>query len=789
MGEVYRAHDSRLDRDVAVKTLPRESESDPENRRRFEREARAAASLGHPNVVSLFDVGEQDGIRYVVTELVDGQTLRARLSHGPLPATQAAEIGAQIARGLAAAHEKGLVHRDLKPENVMLTPAGTVKILDFGLARRTARPVLETDEEPTQSAVLSEVGSIAGTVGYMSPEQVRGEGLDPRSDVFSLGTVLYEMLTGQRPFRAASTVETLNAILKEEPPLAGPSVSSLSPEIGRILSRCLAKRREDRYHSAADLAHDLRAVAAASPVSSPAGVEPIRSPARGRALALVALAAAVLAVAGVLTLRARRAGPGLPRTLAVLPFRTIGVEPAPHFGLGLADSVIGRLASLRELTVRPTSAISRFEAAPADAMDAGKQLDVEAVLEGTFQKLEGTTRVSFQLTDVSRGAIVWTDYLDLAQGQLFQIQDQIAQRLVERLSLELDGTERRALGGSQSVPDDVMEEYLAVRARLSLAIRMSADERRELLGRLDRILERAPNFAKALGARAYARAWFNFQSPSPEGQLAATRDAERALVLDPDLAEPRIARAVAHWSFAGGWNFVDAVRELKAVIKHKPGLDLAHLDLARILVHYGWMEEARAELDIARRISPTSSEILLVEAHRLWLSGELKEALAMYHLMPQALLRERAGGRYQILQLRLVLEDPRPVLAEVQDWVAEREVDTQLPQALLALARVRNGRRDISDLEKEIASADPTTMAGHFHHVDHVMAEVYAQKGDTARAIQALRRAATTGMPCLSAFDTDPLLAPIRASADYATFRRDLVELQAELRRRVQTVP
>jgi TolB-like protein len=768
MGEVYRARDTRLGREVALKVVAPEIASDPESLRRFEREARAVASLSHPHIVPVFDVGEQNGLRYVVTELVEGETLRALLAASPLPANDAALLGAQIAAGLACAHERGVIHRDVKPENIMVGRDGTARIVDFGLAGRQDRPFGAASETEATASLASAIGVVAGTPAYMSPEQVRGEKLDARSDIFSLGAVLYEALTGERPFRGGSTIETLTGILKEEPDYGAPGRLLPAP-LERILRRCLAKRKEDRYHSAADLAHDLRAVAA-SPAREARARRPLSPPA-GRRLGLRALAVAAAGLAVLLLPRLRSPGAS-PRTLAVLPFRVIGVEAAPHLGLGLADSVIGRLASLRQLTVRPTSAISRFEAAPADAMEAGKHLKVEVVLEGTLQKLEGSTRVSVQLTDVSRGAIVWSDRIDLPEGRLFEIQDAIARGVVDRLRIKIDRSDRSGIGPAQPVPDDVMEEYFTVRARLSEAIRMQPEERRQMVERLDRILDRVPDFARALGARAYARAWFSFQSPSPGGHEAVLADAERALELDPGIAEPRLARALAYWSSQGGWKLAEAVRELKAAIATNPGLEFAHLDLSRILQHYGFMSEARQALEPARRLNPAHAELQRNVATILWYSGDLGAALAQYRRIPPQLLRGALGGRWQLLHLRLQIEDPRPLLTEALAWVAEGPSETPLPLALLAVARVLGGQPDISDLERRIRLAAPRI--GHFHHVYHLLAEAHAQKGDAERSVSYLRQAAATGFPCLVLFESDPLLAPIRGSVQYLGLRREL---------------
>ena len=297
MGEVYRARDPRLRRDVALKILPDSLAADDDRLRRFEVEAQAASALTHPNVVAIHDVGRHEGTPYVVSELLEGETLRERLDDGPLPPRRAVEIAAQMAQGLAAAHERGIVHRDLKPENVMLTRDGQVKILDFGLAKLFQRDAPDGEESRTFTRE-TDPGTVLGTVGYMSPEQVRGRPVDLRSDIFSLGAVLYEMVSGRRAFRGDSAVETLNAILKDEPPDLVDSGRPLPPGLERVVRHCLEKRPEERFQSARDLAFDLQTVSVASgsgPVAAVgAGWSPIVRTALVAAVALAALTAAFL---------------------------------------------------------------------------------------------------------------------------------------------------------------------------------------------------------------------------------------------------------------------------------------------------------------------------------------------------------------------------------------------------------------------------------------------------------------------------------------------------------------
>jgi TolB-like protein len=713
-------------------------------------------------------------MRYAVAELVAGETLRVRLANAPLPTAEAVEIAAQIAEGLAAAHEKGVVHRDVKPENIVFTASGSPRILDFGLAKLTAAARdSSSEEEPTRSALLTEPGVISGTVGYMSPEQVRGQPLDGRSDLFSLGVVLYEMLTSRRPFRGDSQIETMNAILKEDPP-PDPAVAALPAELDRILRRCLAKRREHRYHSAADLAHDLRNSLTAT--SSGATRGPVPAAVRRSRLPIIAVGLAALAavLAGVVLLGRRQtassSSAALPRTLAVLPFRAISAEGMPeHFGLGLADSVIGRLATVRELTVRPTSAIARYEAAPAEAAAAGRALGVDAVLEGTYQRTEGMTRVSVQMIDVLRAALLWSDQIDLPEGRLFQLQDEISNRIVDRLQLTIAPAEKPGHLASQAVPDDAMEAYLAVRARLPEVAAGTPERTAEIVAALDRILATQPNFARAIGARAYARAWITFTRPSDAEYRAAVADADRAIDLDPSLAEPRLARASLAWSPLGGWDVPTAVRELQAAIARAPNLEYAHLDLARIAYHSGLVDEARKEIEVARRLNPFGEAPRVAASMSAVLEDPRKALEEFGSLAPET--RTIWVVRWQTLWLRALLEDPKSVIPDAEALSRDKPADPA-GASILAIARARAGQDTTAD-EARIVRAD--RRVGHFHHVFQFLAEVHAIHGDTAGAVRFLRQSSETGFPCAPCFDNDPLLARIRESKEYESLRRDVL--------------
>jgi len=288
----------------------------------------------------------------------------------------------------------------------------------------------------------------------------------------------------------------------------------------------------------------------------------------------------------------------------------------------------------------------------------------------------------------------------------------------------------------------------------------------------DRVLEKEPDFARAIGARAYARAWLNFLAPSAAGYAAVVADAKRALSLDPGLAEPRVALASISWSSLGKWDVVTAVRELKAVTARAPNVELARVDLTRIYSHLGWFAEARQELAAVRRIHPASIETVRSEAVLRWFEGDPRGALEHFRRLNPEYVRDAMTGRWQMLQIRLLFEDPRPALEEAEAWLREKLSDRSLPLALAAVARVRSGRKDIADLEREIFASDPSI--GHFHHSWHLLAEARAQKNDAAGAVDFLRLAAENGFPCTPCFENDPLLAPIRSSPDYVALKSEL---------------
>src|SRR5450432_835744 len=404
MGEVYRARDSKLKRDVAVKVLPQSLSADPDTLARFEREAKAIAALSHQNILAIHDFGNQDGVAYAVMELLEGETLRGKLDSGPIPQKQAVDYALQVARGLSAAHEKGIVHRDLKPENLFVSKDGHVKILDFGLAKKVeAVSPQEQTSAPTGSG-HTEAGTVMGTMGYMSPEQVRGLPVDHRSDIFSFGTILYEMLSGKKAFKKATASDTMAAILRDEPPALSASGSGIPPALDNIVKHCLEKDRNRRFQTASDVAFNLSEQSSSSVVSGASGTQVAAPPARTNKALIAVAAVVVLAVVGVFLLRRPHRGGGEAggvKRVAVLPFENLGAPEDDYFADGISDQVRGKLTAVPGLVVIARGSSTPYKKTTKTPKQIAEELEVGYLLTATvrWEKGGGTSRVQVSPED------------------------------------------------------------------------------------------------------------------------------------------------------------------------------------------------------------------------------------------------------------------------------------------------------------------------------------------------------------------------------------------------------
>ncbi|HSZ57219.1 MAG TPA: protein kinase [Tepidisphaeraceae bacterium] len=572
MGEVYRARDTRLGREVAVKVLPEPFANNADRLVRFEREARAVAALSHPNILAIHDYGTDGAITYAVMELLEGETLRDRLARGPLPWREAVEAGAAVADGLAAAHAKGIVHRDLKPENLFLTDDGRVKILDFGLARITPVPNVEAETVPAETLA----GTVMGTVGYMSPEQVRGQPADARSDIFSFGCVLYEMVTGQRAFHRETAAETMTAILHDEPPGRTGSDPQVPAELGRVIRQCLSKNPNQRLQSARDLSLGLRTTATDPGLHRPA-------PTRPRSRLIVGIGAAVLLIGVVgssayfLTRGVKPSDSVKPpedakgiEALAVLPFKNVGGDPKTEFlSDGVADQIINSLSQVRrhDLNVRPFTSVSRYKGKEPDVPTFGRELKVQMIVMGTLLEQGDDLTVRVALVDVRDDNQIWGRTYRGKRDSILDLQDQIARDVAANLHLRLTGEEDQRLTRRYTEDPDA---YLFYRQGLYHWNKFTPDGIEAGRKYFEQAIAKDPSYALAYSglARCYILLGNLYRGPR-ETFPEAKKHLAWALKLDPNLADAHIGMGAVYLFY--DWNWPAAERELKPAVAPDPG--------------------------------------------------------------------------------------------------------------------------------------------------------------------------------------------------------------------------
>jgi TolB-like protein/Flp pilus assembly protein TadD len=615
MGEVYRSRDTRLGRDVAVKVLPQEFASDPDRLRRFEQEARAIAALDHANILVLYDVGTHEGAPYIVTQLLEGESLRDRLQTGPLPPRTAVELAVQIAQGLSAAHSKGIVHRDLKPGNVFITKEGHVKILDFGLAKLAAERSLGEAAQATTVAEATQVGARLGTVGYMSPEQVRGQAVDQRSDIFSLGCVLYEMLVGRSPFRKETAADTASAILHEDPaPVAGTG-ETIEPALQEIVGRCLEKRAEDRFSSAHDVALALRACAG-GPETPTAALVRARA-AKRRVVGLILVGLALLAVVGTLLVKLRPAGPTVGaaalKKIVVLPFENLGAPADAYFASGMAEEITSRLANVQGLGVISRTSAVEYNHKGKTVKQIGSDLGVDYVLEGAVrwehgQGRESRVRITPQLIRVADDTHVWADRYDRVLADVFAIQSEVAESAVKAMGVTLLPHEQTRL---KEISTNDLEAYDLYLQGMELTNRAVNTEFVEgALQKFQAAADRDPRFAQALAMAASTHLtmyWLHYDH-SPERLGKGKELAERAVELRPDLAEPHAA--LAQYYYHGLLDFSRALDELATARRIQPSNAGVLLLTSLIFTRQGRFVEAAELMSKAVELEPRNPRML-----------------------------------------------------------------------------------------------------------------------------------------------------------------------------------
>jgi serine/threonine-protein kinase len=645
MGEVFRARDHDLQREVAVKFLPERFAADPVRLGRFAQEARAASSLNHPNIVTIHEIGETSGLPYIVMELVEGQTLRELVEESRLSARKVLDLASQLADGLAKAHAAQIVHRDLKPENVMVTGDGYVKILDFGLAKLRADPEDDRDiwfdsEVPTwpdrPGSPRTATGVVLGTVGYMSPEQARGRAVDFRSDQFSFGAIVYEMVTRKQAFHRDSPPQTLTAIIEDAPE----SLADLSPSFPAparwIVERCLEKAPADRYDSTADLARELRNVRERLPEGYSSDA-PFRTTApmvpwsRRRVLTTVVVVAALLAAAWGIREAVRRGGPTLPGlqgtpVVAVMPLTNLtGEESHDATAAGIAEVVVGSLSAIEGVQVLSRSSTAQYRDRKDDLPGVARELDATYLLDGVLQQSRNDLRVSLSLIQSPSNVVRWSGSFDGAFPRLFELQSRLAMEVAHALRLSLSPRGRARIEARPTASPTAWDDYTAALALMDRRDRPGHLQR--AISHLERALEADPGFARAHALLGRAL-WEVYDETGDVASADRARDAvQEALRLDPDDARVRLALARI---FSGRGRTAEALEEARRARDLDPNSDGPLRLLATVLAEDGQTEAALVEARraVERRPNFASNYDVLGWVH--YLAGEFHDAAVAY---------------------------------------------------------------------------------------------------------------------------------------------------------------
>src|SRR5438552_6787757 len=670
MGEVYLAEDTRLKRKVALKLLPTELTANQDRLRRFEQQAQAASGLNHPNIITIHEIGQVDGLNFIVTEFIAGETLRQRLAMGQMNLPVVLDVAAQAASALAAAHAVGIVHRDLKPENIMLRPDGLIKVLDFGLAKLIEPRTSNVDTEAaTVARVDTKMGTVMGTAQYMSPEQARGLKVDARTDIFSLGVVLYEMLAGRAPFTGETTADIISLLLQKEPhPL-----STLAPdtpgELQSIISKALRKDKDERYQTVKDLLIDLttlkqeleftakleRSAAPKSRVSASIAsggqssatidqsvastlevskahptssaeylITGIKQHKLAAVVALLVIAAGVVGLAAYL--RTRNPEVNI-ESIAVLPFVNPNNDPnTEYLADGIPESIINSLSQLPNLKVMSRNSVFHYKGKEMDAQAVAKELKVRAVLTGRVTQRADGLSISVELINAQDNSQIWGQQYNRKLTDVFAIQEEIAKEISEKLRLRLTGEEKKRV--TKRYTDNTEAYQLYLKGRYHLA-KLTPPEIQTSISYFQQAIDLDPSYALAYAGLADAYRSFALVGEMPANEFfpKAKAAAQKAIEIDDTLAEAHAELGFTIFWYDWDWNAAE--NQLKRALDLNPNSADPHLFYAHLLSNTGRHAEGLAEVKRARELDPLDLRINSLEAQFLDHAGKPDEALAL----------------------------------------------------------------------------------------------------------------------------------------------------------------
>jgi eukaryotic-like serine/threonine-protein kinase len=655
MGVVYEAEDVRLGRHVALKFVVHKKLDRQETVERFEREARAASVLNHPNICTVHDVGEEGGHHFIAMELLEGESLEALLSRGPVPPRRLLELATQIAEGLAAAHARGVIHRDIKPANVFVTSGGFVKIMDFGLAKILQSPAAESltasESELTQTSDLTTPGIAMGTVSFMSPEQVRGEEVDARSDLFSFGALLYDMAVGEPPFRGSTPAVKLSGILERHPVPLLEINPTLPPKLQDIILKALEKNREERYQTARDMAIDLRrllreldsgaitsssgVMAAMGTASSPrvtGAIAPVQPARKKYRIAAAGIGAALIAGLVLWRSGAGRGRPPAPtgrpeiKSLAVLPLENLSQDPAQaYFADGMTDELIARLSKISALRVISRTSAMRYKGSKKSLPEIARELQVDAVVEGSVQRSGDRVRINARLMDASERQM-WTEGYDRELRDILSIQSDVASAIAREIRVKVAPEETLQLASKGPVDPEAYQAYLQGRVAF---LRFTPESLAEAEEYFNRAITKDPQYALAYAGLADTDIQLAGRARPPREVMPKARAAiDRALELDPNLAEgyASLGQVKLFYEF----DFEGAGAEYRRAVERNPGSPLVHQANGLYLAARGRGADALAAADRVLDLDPVSSSSGCTRSRLLYYARRYDESIEQY---------------------------------------------------------------------------------------------------------------------------------------------------------------
>ena len=791
MGEVYLAEDTRLARKVALKFLPTHFTQDKRYLHRFEQEARAVAALSHPNVCMIHEVLEtEDGRHCIVMEYIDGVTLRDHISEGRMTISQAVDVAKQVASALSAAHAAGIIHRDIKLENLMLRRDGYVKVLDFGLAKWTNRDAIVDHDAPTKMLHTSP-GMVIGTVYYMSPEQARGLAVDTRTDIWSLGVVLYEMLAGEQPFKGSTPTDVIISIVERQPASLSELLPGMPSRLDEIVSKTLAKDPSGRYQTADELLSDLKRLGRELDVpsgthqhvqpgtyTSPPSPKTITSQmfpfalTRARVFVLCALIVLIGGV-GWYSLRFFRQQPASTvqsgiKSLAVLPMTNLSNDPSKdYFADGMTETVIAGLSKIGALRVISRTSVMPYKGVKKPLPEIARELNVDAIVEGSVQRFGDQVQINVNLMNGATEDRVWSSTYTRDLSEILALQNEVVRDLSQQIKIKLTPEEQTSLTRARPIDSKAYDYFLRGRYYAS---RQTKEDNETGIGMFDQAVAADPEFAAAWAELAQACIWRLFLFTPNEKKLEekASVAIEKALAIDPELPEAHLARGRLLWTPANHFPHDRAIQEYRRALAANPNVDEAQSYLALVYIHIGAFDQALSELHKAMAVNPSNGLTQFRISEALLFEGKYEPALVALRTTPRdvnpALVDHETA--WALLNLGRKAE-----ASEVIDkYLNEHPEDYGgLFAGLQAVVAASEGQERRAE-EKIKLAIEKGKGFGHFHHTAYYIACAYARMNKPEQAVKWLENAADDGFPCYPLFAADSNLDNLRQDARFISF-------------------